>query len=145
MVIVREPKSGEGPWPPSKASPLERHTSSCTAAAAAGSNIHGQVLLLPCTGKLPAWLDKGLAHRPRLAGNFDGERRQRLETRSAAMGHRASRSADWRRDEQCRSTLPNLGSNATRRNQLVSLAQVINDGQWLVLVGSGTSSVHGAP
>ncbi|UKZ58894.1 uncharacterized protein TrAtP1_000216 [Trichoderma atroviride] len=40
-----------------------------TAAAAAGSNRHGQEVLLPC--KPSARMDKGLAHRPRLAGNLD--------------------------------------------------------------------------
>lgn len=121
---------------------LERHTSSCTAAATAGSNIHGQVVLLPC--KPPARMDKGLAHQPRLAGNFDSERRQRLERRSAAMGHRASRSADWRRDVQCRSTLPNLASNATWRNQLVSLTRVFDDGRRVVLVAVA-GIIRGAP
>ncbi|EHK49182.1 hypothetical protein TRIATDRAFT_271186 [Trichoderma atroviride IMI 206040] len=36
---------------------------------AAGSNRHGQEVLLPC--KPSARMDKGLAHRPRLAGNLD--------------------------------------------------------------------------
>lgn len=145
MVIAREPRME---WHPNKVSPWERHactcTSACTAAAAAGSDIqvHDQEVMLPC--KPSACMDKGLAHRPRLAGNLDSERRQRLETRSAAMGHRASRSADWRRDVQCRSTLPNLASSATtRRNQLGASTREL-DGQRVVLVAvAGT--IRGAP
>jgi hypothetical protein len=35
------------------------------------------LVLLPC--KPPAWMDQGLAHRSRLAGNLDSERRTWLE------------------------------------------------------------------